>query len=272
VSANSNRLVINGVDETSRVAGSRWGGIRGYWAAEAAEKTKSDPKFKRLTLSLNKMIGLCYATDELLQDAAALGSVLMQGFSEEFNFMVDEAILRGSGAGQPLGILNASCLVSVAAETGQDSTTIVAQNIMNMYARLYNRSRPNAVWLINQDCLPQLMQLSIPVGTGGIPLWIAGNSLAGQPYNTLLGRPVIECEHCSTLGTVGDIMLVDLGQYLFIEKGGIQSASSIHVRFVYDETAFRFVWRVDGQPAWTNDLTPAHGSNDVSPFVALATR
>ena len=36
ISANANGLKIYGIDETSRAAGSRWGGIRGYWLAEAA--------------------------------------------------------------------------------------------------------------------------------------------------------------------------------------------------------------------------------------------
>ena len=38
--------------------------------------------------------------------------------------------------------------------------------------------------------------------------------LSGQPYGTLLGRPVIPIEQCSTLGTVGDIILADLKQFI----------------------------------------------------------
>jgi len=80
-------------------------------------------------------------------------------------------------------------------------------------------------------------------------------------------------ESSATLGTVGDIILADLREYQGIEKGGIQSASSIHVRFLEGETCYRFIYRVDGQPAWNAPLTPFKGaSNTVSPFVALATR
>ena len=55
-----------------------------------------------------------------------------------------------------------------------------------------------------------------------------------------------------------------------ISKGGVEAASSIHVKFVEDETAFRFVFRVDGQPIWASAVTPFQGSDTVSPFVALA--
>ena len=274
ISGNSNSLKINGIDETSR-ASTRSGGIIGYWEEEAAEKTASKPKFRKIELNLKKLIGLCYATDELLQDAAALEGVIRQGFVSEFGFLLDDAIINGTGAGQPLGILNAGCLVSVSKETGQKAATVMAENVINMYSRLFAASRPNAVWLINQNIEPQLFTMSLAVGTGGIPIYMPAGGLSGQPYGTLFGRPVIAIEQAATLGTVGDIIFADLpGGYILAEKGGIQSDMSIHVRFVYDESVFRFVMRVDGQPVRAAALTPYKGgaSYTQSHFVALATR
>jgi hypothetical protein len=40
--------------------------------AEAASKTASKPKFNQIDLKLKKVAALCYATDELLDDAGAL--------------------------------------------------------------------------------------------------------------------------------------------------------------------------------------------------------
>ncbi len=79
-------------------------------------------------------------------------------------------------------------------------------------------------------------------------------------------------EQCNNIGGVGDIILGDLSQYLLIDKGGINTASSIHVRFLYDESVFRFIYRVDGQPIWNKPVTPFKGSNSLSPFVTLAAR
>lgn len=272
ISAGSNSVKINAIDEVSRVTGSRWGGIRGYWGHEAGTKTASMPKFRQMELALNKLHVLVYATDELLQDAAALESIVSQGASEEIAFMSEDAIINGLGAGQPLGVLNAACLVSVAKETGQAAATIVAENVIKMWARFWARSRPNAVWLINQDCEPQLHQFSLAVGTGGQLVYMPPGGLSASPYATIYGRPVIPVEYCQTLGTQGDIILADFQQYLLAEKGGIEAASSIHVRFVYDESAFRFTFRVDGQPAWNAALTPFKGTNTLSPFVVLADR
>ena len=57
------------------------------------------------------------------------------------------------------------------------------------------------------------------------------------------GRPVIPIEYCSAVGTVGDIILADMSQYVTISKGSLESAMSIHLRFDYAEEAFRFIFR-----------------------------
>lgn len=273
ISAVSNSIKINGVDETSR-ASTRFGGISGYWADEAEEKTKSKPKFRKIELNLHKLIGLCYATDELLADAAALESFIRAAFPSEFGFLVDDSIINGTGAGQPLGILNAGCLVQVAKETGQKADTVVAENVIKMYSRLFAASRANAIWLINQMIEPQLFTMSLAVGTGGVPIYMPAGGLSGQPYGTLFGRPVIPIEQCAALGDLGDILFANMNGYILAQKGGIQSDVSIHVRFIYDESVFRFVLRIDGQPVRASALTPYKGGATAtqSDFIALAER
>jgi len=110
------------------------------------------------------------------------------------------------------------------------------------------------------------------VGTGGMPVFIPGGTLANAPFGMLLGRPITPIEQCDALGTVGDIMLADFREYLLIEKGGMQTASSVHVRFIYGENTFRFTMRNNGQPLPKSAVTPYKGSATISPFVALATR
>ena len=272
ISGNSNGLKINAIDETSRADGSRWGGVRSYWRDEAAQYTGTEPNFRQMNLVLNKLTGLCYATDELLADTVALEAVITEAFTEEFGFKIDDAIVNGDGAGKPLGIMNAGCKVGVAKETGQAAATINAKNIQKMYARMYARSVGNAVWFVNQDCWPQIFELHQAVGTGGVPLFVPPGGISAAPYGTLMGRPIVPIEQCETLGTSGDIIFADLSQYLLIDKGGIAAAQSIHVRFVYDEAAFKFTYRVDGQPIWNSALTPFKGTATVSPIIALNTR
>ena len=267
ISSNSNGLKINSIEEDSRATGSRWGGVQTFWQSEADEMTASKPKFKQMELSLKKLTGLCYATDELLQDTSALESVINEAFAEEFGFKIDDAILNGTGSGQPLGVLNSPALVTVAREKDQ-TAKITTENLIKMWNRMWARSRANSVWYINQELEPFLYTLMI----GDKPVYIPAGGLSEKPYGTLFGRPVVPLEQCNGAGEVGDIILADVSQYLLIDKGGINQASSIHVRFLYDEQIFRFIYRVDGQPIWSKPLTPYKGSSTVSPYVTLAKR
>lgn len=272
ISASSNGLKINAVDETSRATGSRWGGVRAYWLAEADQITKSKPTFRQMELDLKKLGAFGYMTDELLQDAAALEAVMMTAFSEEIVFMTEDAIVNGTGAGQPLGFMNGGALITIAKESGQLANTLVVENIVKMWARCDARSRAIAVWLIDQSIEVQLLTMGITFGTGGQAVYMPAGNIAGSPFASLMGRPLVPTEYNAALGTKGDIILADLSQYLTIDKGAPQGASSIHIRFDFGETAFRVIWRVDGQPVVNNPLTPKSGGDTISPFVTLATR
>ena len=91
---------------------------------------------------------------------------------------------------------------------------------------------------------------------------------------SLLGSPLILTEHCPAVGDVGDIILGDYRQYLIGQKAAasITAATSIHLRFLTDETAFRFTLRMDGQPWEQSALTPKRGAQTLSSFVTLAAR
>jgi len=266
ISSNADSLKINAIDETSRATGSRWGGVQIYPVAEADTVTAKKPKFRQMELKLNKIMGLCYLTDELAQDSAALESVVKQAFTEEFGFMLDKYIFDGSGVGQPLGIMNSGCKIAVSRTTAND---IKFEDIVGMWKRFYAPSRNNAVWLINQVAEAELYGMTL---TDYVPVYMPAGGISGKPYGTLFGKPVLPIEQTSDdVGTTGDIMLADLSQYLMIEKGGLQTASSIHVKFLYDEQVLRFTYRCDGQPIWSSALTTYGGNNSVSPFVVLST-
>ena len=270
----SNRIQIPAINETSRVDGQRQGGVQVFWTDEAAQKTYSKPHFRQIQLGLNKLAGLIYVSDELIEDSAiSIEPLLTQLFGDEIAHVIEQSFYRGTGAGQPLGIIPggvAGAATVAVPRTGAGA--VVAQDIINMWSRMWGPCRSNSIWMVNQDVEPQLHTMALAVGMGGVPVYMPANGLSGSPYASLYGRPVIPFESCSTMGTIGDIAFCDWSQYLYGQKTtGPQVASSIHLRFDYDETVFRFVMRVDGQPWWNLVLTPENGVNTLSPFVVLAT-
>jgi len=261
--------------EISRANGSRWGGLLAYWVSEAGTATATKPALRQIDLKLNKLMGVHYSTEELLEDTVALESIVKQGFGEEFAFLIDDGIIDGSGAGKPRGILSCNALVTVAAEDEQDAATFIAENAWGMWNAMPAKNRLKAKWYIIQDAETQIQKLNLRIGTGGIPLFLPpGQGIQQTPSGNLLGRPIQPIEQCKTLGSVGDIIFADMSEYIIIEKAGagLKSSASVHVRFLYDEMTYKFTYRIDGQPIWDDTITAYNSAVERSPYVVLAAR
>lgn len=269
IKESANGVRVPSIDETSRANGSRWGGVHSYWAAEGYHVPESHPKFRQIDFDAKKIIVLWRATDELLTDVDAFDNVASQVLSDELRFAVEDAIVEGDGAGKPLGILNGPALITVPKQTGQVAATVVYENVVGMWSSCWAPSRKMAVWLINPEIETSLLGLN-QVATP-TPVYIPADAVDAPTYGRLLGRPVIPTEYNAAPGSLGDIILADLGEYWLPAKQ-MQFATSAHVAFLTDESLFRLTWRVSGAPIWSSPLTPLHGSQTKSPFVALAPR
>jgi len=269
----SDSMEIPYVEETSRAAGSRFGGLRAYREGEVGTPTGSKAATGLWECRLTDLKALVYLTERMMEDAPAIESLIMELMPQEFQYKLGDEIFNGSGAMQCTGVVGHNATVSISAETGQASTTILAQNIMKQYSRCWGRSRVKAAWYYNQNIETELFQMSLNVGTGGCPVFMPANGLSGSPYMTLFGRPMIPSEHAASLGTVGDIVFGDFSEYALVRKGGLRSASSIHVKFLTDEMTLKFNMRINGKPKWKAVLAPEKGaSSTLSPFVTVATR
>lgn len=278
LTTSSNSITVP-MDETTPWQTS--GGILSYWDGELDQLTQSKPALKQNNIRLNKLTTLVPVSEELLEDAPAMDSYLRAKAPAKMAFKVNLAIVQGDGVAKPLGILNSACTVSVAKVGSQVADTLVGQNVISMWARMYAPCRQNAVWLINQDIEPQLLTLmkqgkldTGAVDTGwGVPLYTPPGGLSQTPYGTLFGRPVIPTQACETLGDKGDIILADLSKFMYVTKGGgIRSDVSMHLYFDYAALAYRFILRVAGHPWWTSSISPRDGANTLSCFVTLDAR
>ena len=270
-----NSIRIPMVDESSRADGSRQGGLQAYWASELSQYTSSAAKFKTINMTMEKLTAMVFCSDEILEDYQTLGQFVSESLARELLFKLQDAIINGVGAGQPLGILNSGALVSISAETGQAVDTIVSENVLKMYARFQPSGLPGGCcWLANRNILPMLWTMSYDIGTGGELARLYQPGAGPDSIGSMLGYPVIFIEQCPTLGDAGDLMLCDLKQYLLLMKrGGPKVDMSIHLKFDYGQSTFRATLRCEGQPALDSPVTPYKGTGDtVGPFVAIAAR
>ena len=288
VGPNSNSVEMPYWPNSDRSDANRFGGAKAYWMNEGEKYTPSKTQFATRSVKLAKLGALGYATEEMLRDSTYLESIMTDAFISAMTYEVDEAIVTGAGTvegqtARPLGFLNSGnkALITVAKEANQAAKTVNAANIMAMYNRMSPEVRSRAIWLVNPDVETQLMMMAIQTGSItagettaniGQLVYMPPNGLSGQPYGTLLGRPVIANEHMSAIGSAGDIAFVDPAEYFWLERDGLQQASSLHVRFEYDEMAFKFTWRCNGMPARLAASTPAKGDTTRSAYVTLAAR
>ncbi len=262
----------NAVTENARTSGNRYGGITVARKGEAVAAVGSQVELERVSLDLKELKALVYLTDNQLEDGPQMMSLINDLVPLAITFKIEDELFNGDNVTQMQGILGADAMVEVAKEAGQTADTVLYENIVNMYSRMWAASRSKAVWFINQDVEPQLFTMSLAVGTGGVPVYLPANGVAASPFGTLMGRPVMPVEHAKKVGDAGDIILADMSQYLYATKGGVKTAQSIHVKFVEGEVAFRFTLRNDGKPWWPSALTPVNGLQTLSPFVKLALR
>lgn len=258
------------IDVTSN-ASNVYGGVTASWTEESGTLTDTSPKFGRIKLEAKKLTAYSEVPNELFTDSIiSLETFIDEIFPEAIAWFEDIAFIRGTGVGEPLGFLNAPAAVSVAAEAGQAADTIVWENIVKMYSRMLPTSLGRAVWIAHIDTFPELATMALSVGTGGSAIWL-NNGTEGPPM-TILGRPVLFTEKAETIGDAGDINFVDLGYYLLGDRQAIQASTSPHFKFQNDQTAIRFIERVDGRPWINSAITPNKGPNTLTPFVKIAAR
>lgn len=252
-------------------------GPQAYWEGEANQYTESKINIRTAGMRLNKLVAICPVTDELMEDAPQMAAYLRSVISKKLRWKVDYAILQGTGAGMPLGILNAPCLKVQDEDGAQAADTVNTQNILEMYSSLFGDFRGNAVWIHNQDVEPQLMQMVLAGTSSDVPVYLPSGTgygaLAGAPQSLLMGRPIYPHQACNTIGDEGDIILGDFSQYLIgYKSAGPQFAESIHLYFDYGMTAVRATWRLAGMPKWSKKIDARDGSATYSPFVTLQER
>lgn len=246
-------------------------GVIAYWTAEAAKIKESKGKIGMARLHLNKLAAMVTLTDELESDAVAMASYIKAMAPAAIMHKLNDSIINGTGAGMPTGLLNSDFVVTVQKESGQAADTVVAKNIIKMYSSLIATARRGAAWYINAAVEPEL--LTMKDDNGNFIYLAPGSQMNQTPYGMLLGLPVIPMlASLPALGDSGDIILANLSYYYTISKGGIKSASSIHMYFDREITAYRFSMRVDGRVPFTKPVKTEKGDFYQSAFVKLADR
>ncbi len=272
----TDRIEIPHIKDFNESTGKVAGNIKFRWVAETTTGTGNEVQFEMINLTLREANAMIYLPNRLIKfSPVSMQPFMTTGVDNALDFALSDSFISGTGAGQPLGVLNAPCLVSVAKETNQKADTLVYENTLNMLARFYGNT---GEWYANRTIIPQLGVMSVDVGAGGSAVFIAGNSGVQQASGTfpatLHGAPLNYNQVMPILGDVGDLLFADWSQYLigtYSASPGLEMTESAHLKFDFRQTAFNFTFYIDGQPWWPDPLSPYKGDT-LSPFVCIAAR
>jgi HK97 family phage major capsid protein len=262
----SETKLIPGWDGSDMSGGATHGGLTMAFIAEGATDTPQTAKMRQIKLNARMAAIYVDASIELVQDGVDFAANLQTALKQSLGYGIDRFCIAGDGAGCPLGVLNAACKIQIEKETGQDAGSLQYGNIKKMFARQLNPQ--GAVWLFNATAIPELLEQSVAVGTGGnhVPLL---NERDGK--FTILGRPVYFHPAMPALGSADDSAFVDFNFYGLGLRKEVWIDQTDAVKWLQRERSFRILMRFDGMCTLDKAVTPEHGDT-LSPIVTLAER
>lgn len=248
------------------------GGLIFAMVEEGAAITPTTPAFGAMALEARKAMGYLQGIpNELLEDATP--------FTEDFlpriigmglDWWIDDmCIYVGSGVGEPQALVNAPGAVTVTRGT---ASKILHADVIGMLKQLHPASKSSAVWLASEDAWDWLLEVYFQVGT-------APSGQDVSPPNVLLfnngkwelfGVEIIPNDHQPSVGTQGDLMLVDLSLYLL----GLRNEMTIDIgdqvpgQFASAQSDIRIRQRIDARFWPQQTITLANGKI-TSPLVVL---
>lgn len=225
--------------------------------------TETEPGIEMIEWRVNAVKGVIPVGNELKDDSPeAIEALLTSIIGIAVAAKRERHVLRGNGAGEPLGILNAGCAIGITPAT---NNVFSYADALQMKSRFKNVTGREPVWIIHPGIWPDIGVFEVSAGSGGV---FAAN-LSGPLPERLLGYGVTESEHLPQDDNAGAVILADLFAYILWERGGLSIAYSEHAGFEDDQVKWRFRDRIDGQPWMRAALTLAdpQGSYTVSPFV-----
>lgn len=238
-----------------------WGGVLAKWTEETGTKQETEPTFRQIELVAHKLVCYTEASDELLEDSAvSLEALLNSMFSGVTKWERQNAFINGSGAGQPLGIINAPATIAL------NPAAANALSVNDLARMLESFQGTNPVWFFSRRWMAELLQLN---GPASHPSYVFMPSARDGFPATLLGYPLFFVEQMPGPGSKGSVGLFDWSKYLIGNRKAITIDTTKIFKFQNDITSWRCVSRVDGQP-WLNlPFTWSDGTTQTSPFVIL---
>jgi HK97 family phage major capsid protein len=237
--------------------------------AEGGTYGEDTPTVRQVELKLNKIGKTVDFSEEVIFGSPVdMGNFISGIFGDAAALKINKLLIKGTGSGEPLGVQNGNDLLTITAESGQDSDTLIAENIFNMAKKLIPDAWATSVFLCSIQNIDQLLKLHVKLGTSSVRIKVF-NETDGK--FTILGRPCIMNQHMGSLGDAHSIMLCNFRRYAVLTRDGMMIRSDegkSGTNWKKDLVSYKFTMYLDGQPL-DNSTVVLSDSNEVANFVTV---
>lgn len=234
----------------------------GIWTEMVGTLNELDIVFNQFDVDGYKVGGYVAIPNSILEDSDInLSSEVLDAISQSIGLALDKAILYGTGAKMPVGIVTRLAEIAQPAYWGQREQAWTDLSATNLLTIDPNAATPEAFYA---DLILKLGVVRANYATGG-KFW----AMSEQTFNILKAKALqfnaagaIVSGMQETMPVIGgDVVLLDFipvnhiiggygSLYLLAERAGVQLAQSEHVQFIQDNTVFKATARYDGRPVF----------------------
>lgn len=295
------QFFIPAVSETSVATGSRFGGIVSQLGkGEISTMAATDGKVALVETNQERLTIYSIVSRDLFADSRMLNRWLSYVAIAEMRAVIENFLINGPTSGVavavgPQGAINSPCTVSITRATGGQLKAIDIDKLAAAIAP-GNWQCPAMAFYANKQTIETIDQLAT---SGQYPeaLYMRAGASAWTPHPTLKGKPLIQCNYCPNVGTAGDLIAADFGDYVFtylkpkptdsalafmldpprgphhlgavgMPDDAIEARMSDEKYFDTDLVAFCWKLRGDGKWLWNSTSQDANG-NAIGPVAVI---
>lgn len=165
------------------------------WVAEGAgseKQKKTAAKDGMVTFAYHKLrcaVAVSLEVDNMAM--SAFETLLINNIVEAMTKALEQAIISGSGTGQPKGITKETPATGQAIETAK----LTYEDICKVEGALPQAYEAGAVWCMSKSTFMGFIGM---VDQQGQPIARVNYGMAGKPERVLLGRPVVCCDYLNS--------------------------------------------------------------------------
>ena len=222
--------------------------VTAQWVNEAAQILSTDPTFRQVILTVNKLGSIPKVTNELLDDANVdVISYLSEIIAEAFAEAEDKEVF--CGVGSPfVGCLTATGVPTYPHASGTGIICLSYADLVSAPEALYENARAGAKWYLHRSIVGHIKSL---ITTAGAPLFPSGViDIGGYPYERVEVLPNKTNTYAATDGTAY-MIFGDLGRGVALgDRGAITMQISREATvgsdnlFEKDMAALRMIERI----------------------------